>query len=130
MKPLKANYLGAAAKAEAWAAATERDTPNETHFQICSQFWQLDQDEVLAPYADLYLDVVDAIGSGRGTGATASTTIRQHVLGLLFPRPLADRAFIAKLDGFLEGRQLPDSVRRLVSERRDDAVRALNNQER
>ena len=120
----------AAAKAEAWAAATERDTPNETHFQICSQFWQLDQDEVLAPYADLYLDVVDAIGSGRGTWATASTTIRQHVLGLLFPRPLADRAFIAKLDGFLEGRQLPDSVRRLVSERRDDAVRALNNQER
>lgn len=118
------------AKAEAWAAATERETPNETHFQVCSQFWQVDQDEVLAPYADLYLDVVDAIGSGRGTWATASTTIRQHVLGLLFPRPLADRAFIAKLDGFLEGRQLPDSVRRLVSERRDDAVRALNNQER
>ena len=118
------------AKAAAWAAATEQDTPNETHFQICAQFWQLDQDDLLAPYADRYLEVVDAIGSQQGRWATTSTTIRQHVLGLLFPRPLADRAFIDKLDAFLAERQLPESVRRLVIERRDDAVRALNNQER
>ncbi|HHU39003.1 MAG TPA: aminopeptidase N [Propionibacterium sp.] len=120
----------AAAKAEAWAAATERETPNETHFQICAQFWQLDQDDILTPYTDRYLEVVDAIGSQRGPWATASTTIRQHVLGLLFPRPLADRAFIEKLDAFLAERTLPESVKRLVLERRDDAVRALDNQER
>ena len=118
------------AKAEAWAVATERDTPNETHVQVCSQFWQLDQDDLLAPYVDRYLVVVDAIGAGRGRWADTSTTIRQHVLGLLFPRPLADRAFIERLDAFLAERQLPESVRRLVVERRDDAVRALNNQER
>ena len=122
--------LDADAKAAAWAAATELDTPNETHFQVCAQFWQLDQDEVLAPYADRYLEVVDAIGSQQGRWETASTTIRQHVLGLLFPRPLADRAFIAKLDAFLAERDLPESVRRLVLERRDDALRALDNQER
>ena len=126
----RAAMADADAKAEAWAAATERETPNETHFQVCSQFWQVDQDELLAPYADRYLAVVDAIGSGEGRWAATSTTIRQHVLGLLFPRPLADRAFIEKLDAFLADRQLPDSVRRLVIERRDDAVRALNNQER
>jgi len=120
--------LDADAKAAAWAAATEQDTPNETHFQITSQFWQLDQDDILAPYADRYLEVVDAIGAQRGRWATASTTIRQHVLGLLFPRPLADRAFIAKLDAFLGERDLPDSVKRLVLERRDDALRALHNQ--
>ena len=118
------------AKAAAWAAATEQDTPNETHAQICAQFWQLDQDDLLAPYADRYLEVVDAIGAQQGRWATASTTIRQHVLSLLFPRPLADRAFIDKLDAFLAGRDLPESVRRLVIERRDDAVRALRNQER
>ena len=50
------------------------------------------------------------------------------MLGLLFPRPLADRAFIAKLDAFLGERDLPDSVKRLVLERRDDALRALHNQ--
>ena len=119
----------AAAKADAWAAATERETPNETHVQVCSHFWQLDQDDLLAPYVDKYLEVVDDIGSGEGRWATASTTIRQHVLGLLFPRPLADRAFIDKLDAFLAERHLPESVRRLVVERRDDAVRALNNQD-
>ncbi|MDO5534989.1 MAG: aminopeptidase N [Propionibacteriaceae bacterium] len=120
----------AAAKAEAWAAATERETPNETHFQICAQFWQLDQDELLAPYADRYLEVVDAIGAQRDHWATTSTTIRQHVLGLLFPRPVADRAFIDRLDAFLAERELPESVKRIVLERRDDAVRALTNQER
>ncbi len=118
------------AKADAWAAATERETPNETHFQVCTQFWQVDQDAELAPYADRYLEVVDAIGTGQGQWPTTSTTIRQHVLGLLFPRPLADRAFIDKLDAFLAGKDYPDSVKRLVAERRDDAVRALNNQER
>ncbi|MFT3877568.1 MAG: aminopeptidase N [Propioniciclava sp.] len=126
----RAALKDAAAKADAWAAATQRDTPNETHFQICAQFWQFDQDEVLAPYADAYLEVVDAIAERRGPWASASTTIRQHVLGLLFPRPLADAAFLRKLDAFLADRELPDSVRRLVIERRDDAVRALANQER
>jgi len=120
----------AGAKASAWAAATAQDTPNETHAQICAQFWQLDQEAILGPYADAYLEVVEAIGEQRGRWATASTTIRQHVLGLLFPRPLADRAFLAKLDAFLAGRDLPESVRRLVIERRDDAVRALANQGR
>ncbi|WP_342371809.1 aminopeptidase N [Propioniciclava soli] len=117
------------AKAEAWAAATQRDTPNETHFQICSQFWQLDQDELLAPYAERYLDVVAAIAEQRDGWDKRSTTIRQHVLGLLFPRPLADRAFLDRLDAFLAARELPDAVRRLVLERRDDAERALRNQE-
>ncbi|QIK71171.1 aminopeptidase N [Propioniciclava coleopterorum] len=116
------------AKAAAWRAATAEDTANETHFQIASQFWQLDQDEILAPYTDAYLDVVAEIGAQKGRWATASTTIRQHVLGLLFPRPLADRTFLTKLDAFLADHDLPDSVKRLVLERRDDALRALHNQ--
>ncbi len=126
----RAALKDADAKAAAWAAATTEDTPNETHFQICGQFWQLDQDAVSAPYADAYLGVVAAIGEQQGRWASTSTTIRQHVLGLLFPRPLADRAFIAKLDALLAERDLPDSVRRPVIERRDDAVRALSNQGR
>ncbi|MDN5571176.1 MAG: aminopeptidase N [Propionibacteriaceae bacterium] len=116
------------AKADAWAAATQRDTPNETHAQVCAQFWQVDQDELLAPYAEKYLDVVAAIAEQRDGWGQKSTTIRQHVLGLLFPRPLADQAFLDRLDAFLAERELPDPVRRLVLERRDDAERALRNQ--
>ncbi|MFP5416295.1 MAG: aminopeptidase N [Actinomycetes bacterium] len=126
----RAASRNAEAKADAWAAATERQTPNETHYQICAQFWQLDQDDILTPYVDKYLDVVAAIAEQRGPWAKASTTIRQHVLGLLFPRPLADQAFVDRLDAFIAERTLPDSVKRLVLERRDDAVRALRNQGR
>ena len=43
------------AKAWAWHAATaDPDTPNETHYQICSQFWQVGQDEVLRRYVREY----------------------------------------------------------------------------
>ena len=118
----------AASKDHAWAAATGGQLPNETHVQVCGQFWQLDQDELLAPYVDRYLDVVAAIAEQRDGWDKISSTIRQHVLGSLFPRPLADDAFIAKLDAFLSDHELPEAVRRIVVERRDDAVRALRNQ--
>lgn len=117
------------AKEAAWALAMAPDTPNETHAQVCAQFWQFDADEVLAPYADRYLDVVRAIAEQRDGWGERSTTIRQHVLSLLFPRPLADQAFLDRLDAFLATFEAPESVARIVAERRDDAVRALQNQE-
>ncbi len=116
------------AKAAAWAQALDPATPNETHVQVCMQFWQLDQDEILTPYVERYLDVVRAVAENRDGWGDRSTTIRQHVLGLLFPRPLADAAFVDRLDAFTAEIELPDYVARLVSERRDDAVRALRCQ--
>ena len=118
------------AKARAWERALSPDTPNETHAQICSQFWQVDQESVNAPYADAYLDVVRAMAANRDGWGERSTTIRQHVLGLLFPRPLADRSFLDRLDAVTGEGELPEYVRRIVSERRDDAERALRNQAR
>jgi aminopeptidase N len=120
----------AQAKDWAWQAATkDPGTPNETHYQICSQFWQVGQDEVLRRYVRQYLDVALAISEGRDGWAHRSSAIRQHVLGLLFPRPLMDRSTLQLLDLWLHGTALSDSVSRLVSERRDDAERALRCQE-
>ncbi|HRA74747.1 MAG TPA: aminopeptidase N [Propionicimonas sp.] len=120
-----------AAKQWAWHLATaEESVPNETHFQVCSQFWQLGQQEVLAPYVRSYLDVAQAISDGRDGWESRSSAIRQHVLGLLFPRPLADRPTMRLMDLWLAGTPLSDSVRRQVDERRDDAERALRCQER
>ena len=104
--------------------------PNETHSQICAQFWQFDQDEVLRPY-------VRALPRrGRRPSPTAadgwaerSSAIRQHVLGLLFPRPLADRGTLQLMTLWLGGTKLSDSVPRQVNERRDDAERSLRCQE-
>ncbi len=51
------------------------------------------------------------------------------MLGLLFPRPLADRGMLARLDAWMDETDLSDSVRRQIGERRDDAERALRCQE-
>ncbi|MFV0406947.1 MAG: aminopeptidase N [Propioniciclava sp.] len=118
-----------AAKKDAWQAATEQDLPNETHAQIVRQFWQFGQDELLTPFADRYLDLVTTIAEQRDGWGEKSTTIRQAVLTWLFPLPIADAAFLERLDERLTSAHLPDSVRRLVSERRDDALRALRNRD-
>ncbi|MFT4108761.1 aminopeptidase N [Propionicimonas sp.] len=119
-----------AAKAEAWRLACEAaDTPNETHFQVCTHFWQLGQEEVLRPYVERYLEVARAISDGTDGWAERSSTIRQHVLNRLFPSPLADRDTLSVIDGWLREAPLSSYVLRQVSERRDDAERALRCQE-
>jgi aminopeptidase N len=120
----------AEAKAAAWRLATEDDTvPNQTHFQVCVNFWQLEQDEVLRPYMQRYLDVAKAISDGVGGWADQSSAIKQHVLGWLFPRPLMDRSALQLLNLWLQGTPLSDYVRRQVNEHRDDVERALRCQE-
>ena len=81
-------------------------------------------------YVDANLDAVEAISQGRDGWGDRSTQNRQHVQSNLFPRPLADQAFLDRLDAFMAERELVDSVRRLVIERRDDAARALGNRVR
>ena len=103
--------------------------PNETHYQICANFWQVGQADDLRAYADRYLDVVRAVSDQRDGWGQRSQVIRKHVLELLFPWPLADREFLNRLDGWLAETPLTDSVRRVLNERRDDAERALRCQE-
>ncbi len=118
------------AKAEAWRLATEDpDVPNETHYQICLNLWQLGQDEALQPYFERYLDVAQAISAGTDGWGERSSAIKQHVLGLLFPRPLLDRAALQRLNEWMGQARLSDSVHRQVLERSDDAERALRCQE-
>ena len=125
----RASLPTAQAKAEAWRLATADETvPNETHFQVCTHFWQFDQDEVLQPYVQRYLDVAKAISDGTDGWAERSSALRQHVLGRMFPVPLADAATLQLLTFWLQGTPLSDAVRRQVDERRDDAERALRCQ--
>ncbi|MGO1973382.1 MAG: aminopeptidase N [Propionibacteriaceae bacterium] len=116
----------AAAKEAAWEIAVENDdVPNETQRQICFSFWQHGQDEVLAPYVDRYLQTCEDISASRGVWARKGLSLQNNVVGNLFPSTLADRAFVALLDDWLARTELSDPVRRLISERRDDALRAL-----
>ncbi|PFG16043.1 membrane alanyl aminopeptidase [Propionicimonas paludicola] len=126
----RAALPSAEAKIQAWRLATaDDDVPNETHYQITSNFWQFGADAVLKPYLGAYREVAEAISAGRDGWADRSSALRQHVLGLLFPRTLMDRTALAELDAWLESVSLTDAVARQVLERRDDAERALRCQE-
>ncbi len=122
----RAAQPSAEAKASAWQLATTNESvANETHYQICHHFWQLDQADVLRPYVQSYLDVALAISEGRDGWDERSSAIRQHVLGLLFPRPLVDRSTLQLMRLWLSGVKLSDSVQRQVDEKCDDAERSL-----
>jgi aminopeptidase N len=118
-----------AMKAEAWRLATLADTPNETHFQICTNFWQLEQEMTLTPYLEAYTKVAAAISAGEDGWADRSSAIRQHVLGLLFPRTAINSTSLAAIDSWLASVKLTDAVARQVHERRDDLARALRCQQ-
>ena len=118
------------AKAEAWRLAVEdASVPNATHTQICGHFWALDQEPVLKPYVDAWFEVMGDISAQRNGWGQRSLAIRKNVGELLFPRPFGDRALLARIDEWMESTDLTDSVRRMVSERRDDVERALRCQE-
>ena len=120
----------AEAKAQAWRSAIDDPgVPNETHNQLCAHFWQLDQDVVLAPYVDRWFDVMENISAQRNGWGQRSLAIRKDVGELLFPRPFGDRALVERINDWMTSTQLSDSVRRMVSERRDDVERALRCQE-
>ncbi|WP_040161350.1 aminopeptidase N [Nigerium massiliense] len=119
----------AESKELSWRRAVAEDTPNETHVQICGQFVQRGQDDLLAPYAEKYLDVIAAMSDGRDGWGDKSSAIRQHVVSMLFPRTVADHAFLDRLDGWLAEHPLNDFVGRLFAERCDDARRALRCQQ-
>jgi aminopeptidase N len=116
----------AEAKAEAWRLAVEEDRiPNAQQSAICLSFWQRHQDEILEPYIEQYLRLAEDISASRGVWATKGISLRKSALRNLFPRPTEQRPFLHRLDAWLEGAEIAQSVRRVILERRDETVRAL-----
>jgi aminopeptidase N len=121
----RASMPTAAAKAEAWTDAVERDdVANETMRSMASSFHQFDQDELLEPYVGRFLDVAHTIWEERGVHQ-AST-----VLSYLFPRTLANQRTLDAVDTWLSTTTANPAARRLVVEGRADIARALAAQDR
>ncbi len=116
-------------KAEAWRLATAADdVPNETQRSICQSFWRRGQEEVLRPYAERYLDVVELMSAGEAGWDRKGIVLRENVLEYLFPSHLADQEFLARLDTFMAEHELTTPIRRSLAESRDDALRSLHAQ--
>ena len=113
----------AEAKAEAWELAMVRDdVPNETHRSVVLAFQAAGQDDVLTPYVDRYLAAVDTTWERLGSHK-ASTALE-----FIFPRPLASRELLAKVDAWLETSSANPGALRYVQEGRADVARYLAGQ--
>ncbi len=120
----------AEAKAEAWRLACESDeVTNSVQSAICVSFGQRGQDEVLAPYVEPYLAMVEEASALRGVWATKGAVLRTSAVRNLFPVPTDREPFLARLDDWLGSVTLSASVRRTVEERRADSLRALRCQQ-
>ena len=114
------------AKEAAWELATnDADVPNGTHSKITMQFWQYGQEELLAGYADRYLTLVEAISNKDGIWAKRGHATIEKALTFLWPAPLADQAFLDRLETWMSERELSPSVVRTLSQRREASERAL-----
>ena len=97
----KAARPTAEAKREAWRLAAETDSvPNGTQRAVCLAFWQPDQDDVLDPYVERYLDVAEAISANRDGWASRGISLRTNVLRFLFPVPRDVAPFLDQLDAW------------------------------
>jgi len=118
------------AKAEAWRLATDDpDVPNGTHLAVAANFWKYGQEELLRDYPDAYLRLCEQIADSSGSWAQRGHVARQTALLYLWPTMLADREWLAKVDEWREGRELPEQVSRVLRESYDNAERALRVQE-
>ncbi|WP_148574287.1 aminopeptidase N [Nocardioides caldifontis] len=115
----------AEAKEHAWQATVVRtDTPNETQRQIAGAFQVTGQDELLEPYVDRYLEAAETVWETHGVFKGGM------VLQLLFPRALATRETLERVQGWLRTANANPAALRYVREGAADLERALAAQER
>jgi aminopeptidase N len=112
------------AKAEAWRqATTDVELPNAIVESIVGGFYHPAQHALTEAYVQRYFDTVGQIWTER-PGEMA----RMLAVGL-YPDAISDVA-LSTADAFLSQRALPPPLRRLVSEGRDDVLRALRARQR
>ena len=105
-----------------WERMVGGEASNAQVRAIGNGFWQRQQADLLAPFADRYLDVLPAVWE------TASPQIATSITGHGFPVTLISADVEARIGGLLERADLPAGLRRVVLELHDDLRRALRAQ--
>jgi aminopeptidase N len=109
----------AAAKAAAWRQITGGTMPNAVFRAALNGFEDLDQDELLAPYAEPFFDLVPGLWQGWGSD------MAQYFAEGAYPRTEVSQQAIDAADEYLSRTSLPTGLHRLLTEGRADVARAL-----
>jgi aminopeptidase N len=109
-------------KAAAWALLAEsEDLSVEGASELARGFTQPEHAQLLAPYAERYLEIIPTIWSSRGEQF-------RIVLGrLMFPFPAASPELIKRIDAFLAAEERDPGLVRILIEHRDTVQRALRS---
>jgi aminopeptidase N len=109
----------AEAKAGAWEQIVSGKLPNATFRATLNGFQNLDQDELLAAYAQPFFDMVADIWRDWGPD------MAQYFAEVAYPITVISPAAIEAADSYLSRTSPPAPLRRLLAEGRDDVARAL-----
>jgi aminopeptidase N len=114
----------AGAKEQAWAAITGGSLPNATFRAALRGFADLDQDELLAPYAERFYAALPAMW------ADGASDMAQFFTKVGYPASVISQRAIDRSDAYLEQARPAPALARLLSEGRDDVARAVRCRER
>ena len=112
------------AKVAAWNQITGGAMANATFRAALGGFQDMDQDELLAPYAGQYFEVVARIWEDWGSD------MAQYFTVAAYPRSVITQQAIDDADAYIERTRPPAPLRRLLTEGRDDVARALRCRQR
>ncbi len=113
-----------AAKQAAWDQIVGGELPNASFRAALGGFSSADQDELLAPFAPRFFDVVADIWRDWGTD------MAQYFAEVAYPSYLVTQDAVDAAADYITRTSPPPPLRRLLSEGRDDVARALRCRKR
>ncbi|MGH3277100.1 MAG: ERAP1-like C-terminal domain-containing protein, partial [Streptosporangiaceae bacterium] len=112
------------AKTRAWERITGGDLPNATFRAALDGFQDLDQEELVAPFAEPFFE------SLAGIWRDWSPDMAQYFAQGAYPVTAVSHEALARTDAYLEQASPPAALRRLLIEDRDDVARQLRCRQR
>ena len=112
------------AKETTWNLIVSGELPNASFRAALSGFNSADQDELLAPFAPRFFEVVAGIWRDWGSD------MAQYFAEVAYPATVVNQVAVDAAADFMNRTNPPAPLRRLLSEGRDDVARALRCRER
>ena len=114
----------AGAKAAAWAKVTSGELPNAMFRAVLRGFTDIDQDELLAPFAGRYYEAL------AGQWLDGASDMAQYFAKVAYPHSVVTQQAIDATDAYIARTDPVPALRRLLTEQRDDVARALRCRQR
>ncbi len=114
---VRASSASAEAKDEAWKAMLERSVPIQSARTVAGAFWRPGQDEVLAPYAERYVEALPSLHEGGMIPGLALSFC-------LFPVFAIDEAWVGHVREVADATAMPVVISSLT-ERSEEVLRMV-----